>query len=259
MDPQFEIVKSAPIPVPHSPYNQQDDSSSLASSPDSYISTFSIGDRSRRASTAASSVTDLIPFSKNASCESLAFSEDTEEIRKLDVALEQELKDENLPTTTDATTIKTETPNPYQNWECGFGFTGKLDAPAAIPGTKAKFLDAVRGEIATVGFVQNGLNSYITAINSGDYHAFSAEFLRDQNGATHKTIGQLFQISRNLEDVAREVACLEGDFSEVKFELREAFAHAQPWVQRTRAILVSAHVFYKINYVLGSDKKKHAG
>lgn len=39
-------------------------------------------------------------------------------------------------------------------------------------------------------------------------------------------------------------------------DLLSAFKFAQPWILRSRAILVSCHVYYKINYVLGSDKKK---
>lgn len=179
--------------------------------------------------------------------------------------LETELKHEinSIPKNTVA--IEMSTPNPYGKWECAFAYSGKLDNPEeftkpnldTVPSTKARFIEAIQDEIAVIGNLQSGYVAYVKAINSGSHQAFSDDFLKGQTDACHKTIGQLFQIAKDLKHMMKEVEAIEDDSHNVKIEYREVFGYARPWVRRTRAVLVSCHVFYKINYVLGSDKSKN--
>lgn len=181
--------------------------------------------------------------------------------KKLDEKLEKlVLEEEPTPVDEPAEAISTEIPSPSTKaqlfqFQCAFGFKGDLDEPTTIPKTKIAFLNAIRAEISGIGFIQKGLHAYMCEINSRKYHVFSTQFLIHQNTATVITCDQLDQIHKHLQEVVKEVQEIEGDEAVVKDELIEAFRHAQPWVQRTRRILVESHVFYKINYVLGADKK----
>ncbi len=175
--------------------------------------------------------------------------------------LEQLVLDERVPPEGEpATELTTDVPAPTSRdpfgFVCAFGFSGSFDTPAAVPTTKEAFVDAIGAEIAGIGMIQRGLQSYQVAINSRQHHTFSTQFLIDQNTATVITIDQLDQIVAHLETVREEVSMtVEHDEAEVKKDLVEAFEQAQPWVSRTRAILLHSHVFYKINFALASDKK----
>ncbi|KAJ9615574.1 hypothetical protein H2200_001649 [Cladophialophora chaetospira] len=139
-------------------------------------------------------------------------------------------------------------------FECAFGFSGNVDEPDAIPETKAAFITAVKAEIEIIRGLQKGLQSYQAAINSRDYHSFSTDFLINQNTAVVISIDQLDQINAHLRQVQEEVETYTDDET-VKKESLDALRQVQPWVMRTRAILRHCHVFYKINFVLASEKK----
>lgn len=224
-------------------------SSVTASCPETPVSIRSVDASEFGPSTTATSIAGDDDRSRASS----VYSEDTHSRRRRDRALEEEVKDEESEVVVKTETI---TDNPYKFWECGFGYQGELDPPATIPDTKKEFLAAVKNEVQTAGFIKQGLISYLKAISSGEHHAFSEDFLKNQNHSTNIALGQLFQIVTNLEKVITEIEAIGDDTSKVNTELKEAFAHAQPWVQRTQKILVSSHVFYKINYVLASDKNK---
>ncbi|EXJ56795.1 hypothetical protein A1O7_07139 [Cladophialophora yegresii CBS 114405] len=140
-------------------------------------------------------------------------------------------------------------------FECAFGFSGAVDKPADIPKTKAAFVAALTDEIIVIAGIQRGLKSYQTAINSGKYHTFRNEFLIDQNTATIITVDQLDQIAAHLKKLEKDVKDIFDHKAEVEEELMDAFRQVQPWVMRARAILRHCHVFYKINFVLASEKK----
>lgn len=153
--------------------------------------------------------------------------------------------------------VRPELPAAYKRrftFDCAFGFTGSFDEPEAPPKTKIAFLDALVAEMDLVEKVQAGLQSYQHAINSRKHHTFEPDFLIGQNTATIITLDQLDQIRAHLKEVKEEVDKIEQDDVDIKDELFEAFGHARPWVARSRAILVHSHVFYKINFVLASDK-----
>ncbi|KIW47765.1 uncharacterized protein PV06_00428 [Exophiala oligosperma] len=174
--------------------------------------------------------------------------------KTLDHKLSNYLESETID---NAKEITKELPPAYKRrfaFDCAFGFTGSFDEPEAPPKTKGAFLDALIAEMDLVGKVQAGLQAYQHAINSRKHHTFQPDFLIGQNTATIITLDQLDQISAHLEEVKEEVDRMERDDADIKDELFDAFRHAQPWVARTRAILVHSHVFYKINFVLASDK-----
>ncbi|KAK5467864.1 hypothetical protein LTS15_000837 [Exophiala xenobiotica] len=160
-----------------------------------------------------------------------------------------QVKADDIPTEIAATPS-----NRRFTFECAFGFTGSFDEPAALPKTKGAFLAALKTEIDGIARIQHGLQAYQHAINSRKYHTFTTDFLIGQNTATIITMDQLDQIEAHLVEVQEEVQRIENDDTEVEHELFEAFRHAQPWVARTRAILIHSHVFYKINFVLACEK-----
>lgn len=189
-------------------------------------------------------------------------SETTAELRKeLDQKLEALVQEEEPepPKVQPASELPTVIPAPSSNdpfgFVCAFGFTGSFDQPEAVPKTKGVFLNAINAEIEGIGMIQRGLQSYQGAINSRRHHTFSTEFLINQNTATVITLDQLDQITAHLKEVEKEVQKIGEEEGEVGRELLDAFEHARPWVSRTRAILRHCHVFYKINFVLASDKK----
>jgi hypothetical protein len=161
--------------------------------------------------------------------------------------------------------------DPFSNFQCAFGFTGPLATPAAVPTTKADFLQAINKEILCVGELQRGLQSYQSVINSRKHYTFSVRFLIDQNTATIITIDQLDKLGEHLKKVEMEVEAITGDVEDdgkgvgegvadgedvsVSEDFVKAYEHAQPWIMRARAILRHCHVFYKINFVLASGKK----
>ncbi len=139
-------------------------------------------------------------------------------------------------------------------FECAFRFCGSVDEPENIPDTKDAFITAISAEVEVISGIQKGLISYQTAINSRKYHTFSTEFLIDENTAIIVTLDQLDQVTAHLNKVEKEVAAIEDGNEKVGEELLDGFRQGQPSVMRTRAILRHSHVFYKINFVLASDK-----
>lgn len=147
--------------------------------------------------------------------------------------------------------------------KCGFGMEMEAVTPSSIPSTKPEFLEAVKGEITTIAFVKAGLARYLAVLNSGEHQVFSQAFLESQNNATAITFQQLDQIKEHLDEIVAELAVEKesevngnGHEEEVRAELQELFGHAKPWVARTRAVMVSSHVFYKVNYALAADARK---
>lgn len=147
--------------------------------------------------------------------------------------------------------------------ECGFGMEMEATTPSSIPSTKPEFLKAVKGELTTISFVKAGLSRYLAVLNSGEHQVFSQAFLESQNKATEITFKQLDQIKEHLYEIEAELgAGMESEAGEngheekVRVELLELFGHAKPWVARTRAVMVSSHVFYKVNYALAADARK---
>ena len=96
------------------------------------------------------------------------------------------------------------------------------------------------------------MTAYIREIYSEKHHVFSSEFLAAESQAADTTVSQLRMIDAHLDDVIKEVNGMEGEDAGVTVSdaLQAAFGHARPWVQRARQIIVSNHVFYKINYAL---------
>ncbi len=214
--------------------------------------------------TPLSSLTDTALTKLVSQCsDDSALSETTLKIRnELDKTLEAFVLSEETPQhlpQVKADDIPTEiaaTPSKRRfSFECAFGFTGSFDEPEAPPQNKGAFLAALKSEIDGIGRIQHGLQAYQHAINSRKYHTFSTDFLIGQNTATIITMDQLDQIAAHLQEVEEEVQKIEHDDTQVENELFEAFRHAQPWVARTRAILIHSHVFYKINFVLACEKK----
>ncbi|KAI1617539.1 hypothetical protein EDD36DRAFT_424391 [Exophiala viscosa] len=202
------------------------------------------------------------PLSSNADTAESSVSEGTLDLRKdLDQKLEAlVLAEETSPpfqshAIESATEAASAFKSPIAGFECAFGFTGLFQEPSAPPKAKAAFLVALKAEIEGIGKIQSGLQAYQLAINSRKYHTFSTRFLIGQNTATIITLDQLDQIVLHLKKVEEEVQKIEHEDTEVEQGLFEAFRHAQPWVARTRAILIHSHVFYKINFVLASEKK----
>ena len=143
-------------------------------------------------------------------------------------------------------------PDPFANFQCAWGFQGTVDASTPIPSTKPAFLAAVDAEKTALAWIKGSLTAYIREIYSEKHHIFSAEFLTAESQAAETTVSQLRLIDAHLDDVIREVndPAEEDAGMTVSDALRIAFGHARPWVQRARQIIVSNHVFYKINYVL---------
>lgn len=202
------------------------------------------------------------PSSSNADTADSSVSETTLDLRKdLDRKLEALVLAEETPPPfeTPANEPATESPptcqNPFAGFECAFGFTGTFQEPSAPPKSQGAFLTALTAEIDGIGKIQAGLQAYQHAINSRKHHTFSTRFLIGQNTATIITLDQLDQVIVHLKKVEEEVQKIEHEDTEVQQELFEAFKHARPLVARTRAILIHSHVFYKINFVLASEKK----
>jgi hypothetical protein len=107
-------------------------------------------------------------------------------------------------------------PDPFAHFTCAFGFQGKLDGLSAIPTTKKAFLEAVKAEQRAVGFIQQGLAVYIAAINSGEHHTFSPDFLAHQNSAADTTVKQLDAIGHHLKEVIDEVNEIHPDDDNVQ-------------------------------------------
>ena len=144
--------------------------------------------------------------------------------------------------------------DPFADFECHFGFHGKIVASIEIPDTKTEFIRKVQSEKEATDYIQDALKSYIAEISSGKHHLFSARFLQDERQAADLTIAQLTQIKQHLDDVISEVKDPNCKCATVPEGLKVAFSHAVPWIARIRQISVSNHVFYKINYVLGTGK-----
>ena len=210
--------------------------------------------------TPASSATPL-PVTPAESASSGSVSETTAELRKeLDQKLEAFILKEDcaLPQARPAADIPVEGPPSVTylpEFECAFGFFGAVGTPEVIPETKDAFITAVRAEIEVIGEVQKGMQSYQTAINSRKHHTFSTEFLINQNTAIVISIDQLDQVAAHLKKVKKKVETIEDEDGTVKKEFLDAFKQAQPWVLRMRAILRHCHVFFKVNFVLASEKQ----
>ncbi|KAK4943978.1 hypothetical protein LTR10_016498 [Elasticomyces elasticus] len=201
------------------------------------------------------------PLSSNADTTESSVSEATLDLRKdLDQKLEAlVLAEETSPPYEGQTSDAAIEPpsafkGPIGGFECAFGFTGTFQEPCAPLKSKGAFLVALKAEIEGIGKIQSGLQAYQHAINSRKYHIFSTRFLIGQNTATIVTLDQLDQIVLHLKRIEEEVQKIEYEETEVEQELFDAFRDAQPWVARTRAILIHSHVFYKINFVLASEK-----
>jgi hypothetical protein len=67
------------------------------------------------------------------------------------------------------------------------------------------------------------LIAYQNAINSREYHTFSAKFLIDQNTVTIITLDQGDQVVAALESVLTEVEEIGNEQEEVKDHLKEIF------------------------------------
>lgn len=210
----------------------------------------------RAPATCSSSPEPLIMSSSVASGAPLSRYESTSTVADLDkedAELQEVLADEGLQSDEEpATDVKED---PYKDWQCAFGWQCELDAVEAVPKSRGAFKAALVKEINAVAYIDQGLASYIKAIHSGEHHIFTHDFLTHQDNAYEKASKQLETISENLNAVADEVSGGGSDDEEVHQHLHDAFMHAKPWIVRTRRILVESHVFYKINYVLASNKK----
>ena len=141
--------------------------------------------------------------------------------------------------------------NPFASFECAFGYLSTLPATPKSPEAKETFLEVVDSETRAAKFIQGGLKSYLAAITNGTYQ-FSQPFLDSQSIAVETTVEQLAAVEQRLVEIRKCVeGCVEED-AEVPGEVRTALEQAGAWIIRCRANLVSAHVFYKINYALVS-------
>jgi type IV secretory pathway TrbF-like protein len=222
----------------------------------------------RRMSTAeASAVTGFTPISRCATINSgdgiSVYSEATRLIfDEADKRLEQFVHDnepdefkeksaEQIPTEVDESLKQGSF-----SFDCSFGWTGDeatdLEETAVSQEAYIEKLDDAKDGIA---FVTQSVVNYQGEINSRKKHKFTTLFLGHQNQACVVTLNQLDEIQVHIDEVIEEIRSLKEDDDHLKEKLVTAYKHAVPWVKRTRRLVAEAHIFYKLNYVLGRQQK----
>ncbi|ETN37237.1 uncharacterized protein HMPREF1541_08227 [Cyphellophora europaea CBS 101466] len=142
------------------------------------------------------------------------------------------------------------------SFSCSFGWVGDEEVDLEeTPLSRESYIEKLDDAKDGIRFVVRAVINYQSEINSRGHHKFKAQFLSHQNQACIVVLEQLDEIEAHLNDVIQEIQAFGEDDVELKDELKLAYTHALPWIQRTRRLICEAHVFYKLNYVLGRQQK----
>lgn len=131
-----------------------------------------------------------------------------------------------------------------------FGFNGPFFEPRTPDTVKGVFMTAVKTEIQRIISVQRGVVAYQQAINSREHHIFRPEFLVGQNTGIVVAMNHLDNFRVHMKIVEEEVEKIQDENRDVDPELFRALVTTQRWVARTRAALMHAYIFYKLNIVM---------
>ena len=136
---------------------------------------------------------------------------------------------------------------------CSFGWIGDKDIDLEeTPLSRESYIEKLEDAKDGIAFVDRAVINYQTEINSRGHHKFKGDFLHHQNAGCIQTLEQLDEIKVHIDEVIEEINSFLGDDEvELKERLTQAYFHALPWVKRTRRLVSEAHIFYKLNYVLG--------
>jgi hypothetical protein len=139
---------------------------------------------------------------------------------------------------------------------CSFGWTGeeKVDLEET-PLSRESYIEKLDDAKDGIRFATRAIINYQNEINSRGHHKFKTQFLSHQNQACVVVLSQLDEIEAHLNEVIDEIQSFGEDDAELEEELSRAYTHALPWVKRTQRLVSEAHIFYKLNYVLGRQQK----
>lgn len=141
---------------------------------------------------------------------------------------------------------------------CSFGWVGDEEVDLdETPLTRESYIEKLEDAKDGIAFVERSVINYQNEINSRGHHKFRTDFLQHQNFACIQVLDQLSEIKAHVDEVIEEINSFLGDDeAELKERLTVAYKHALPWVKRTRRLVSEAHIFYKLNYVLGRKTAK---
>lgn len=142
------------------------------------------------------------------------------------------------------------------SFACSFGWEGKeKEDLEETPLSRESYIEKLEDAKDGIRFVVRAMINYQSEINSRNHHKFKPQFLSHQNQACIVTLTQLDEIEVHLNDVIKEIHSLSEDDAELEKQLARAYTDAIPWVKRTQRLVCEAHIFYKLNYVLGRSQK----
>jgi regulator of replication initiation timing len=181
-----------------------------------------------------------------------------------DRRLEQFVLDNESPKSKPQTAeqIPTELPETLKHgsysFVCSFGWVGDEEVDLEeTPLSRESYIEKLEDAKDGIDFVEKAVINYQNEINSRGHHKFRSDFLQHQNTACIQTLDQLGEIKEHVDEVIEEINSFLGDDEvELKERLTMAYKHALPWVKRTRRLVSEAHIFYKLNYVLGRKTVK---